>query len=54
MLGQLGVPGHVAERCMNHRLPAMERVYNTHDYLDERREALDKLAGELSPLVEAK
>lgn len=51
MLGQLGVPGHVAERCMNHRLPAMERVYNTYDYLDERREALKKVALTISPMV---
>lgn len=53
MLGQLGVPGHVAERCMNHRLPAMERVYNTYDYLDERRTALESVAKNIAPLTVA-
>lgn len=52
MLGQLGVPGHVAERCMNHRLPAMERTYNKHDYLDERRLALGKVASTVSGFID--
>ena len=30
----------VAERCLGHRLPGVEGIYNTHDYFDERREAL--------------
>lgn len=50
-LGSHGVPGHVAERCMNHRLPGIERTYNTYDYLDERREALKKVALTISPMV---
>lgn len=50
-LGGLGVSGHIAERCMNHRLPAMERVYNSYDYLDERRDALHQVAERISPLV---
>ena len=50
-LGLLGVPGHVAERCMNHRIPGIERTYNVHDYLDERGEALDAVCQKISSLV---
>lgn len=52
-LGQLDLPGHIAERCMNHRLPAMWRSYSTHDYLGERRGTLDKVASRLTDIVNA-
>lgn len=51
MLAQLGVPGHVAERCLNHKLKGVEGIYNKHDYLDERREALVKLSKYLSSII---
>ncbi|WJJ93618.1 site-specific integrase [Neopusillimonas aromaticivorans] len=51
MLASLGVPGHVAERCLNHKLKGVEGVYNRHDYFDERREALSLLANRLYPLI---
>ncbi|BBB31500.1 tyrosine-type recombinase/integrase [Neptunomonas japonica] len=50
-LGLLGVPGHVAERCMNHRIPGIERTYNVHDYFDERKEALEKVNSRIATLV---
>lgn len=40
-LAKLGVKPHIAERCLNHRLPGINDVYDTHDYLDERRVALE-------------
>lgn len=49
LLGVLGIPGHIAERCMNHRPPALERIYNSYDYLDERRDALEKVTFKISP-----
>lgn len=39
-LAALGVESHIAERCLNHKLKGIEGIYNRHDYLDERREAL--------------
>jgi integrase len=39
-LAALGVESHIAERCLNHKLKGVEGIYNRHDYLDERREAL--------------
>lgn len=52
MLAQIGVPGHVAERCLNHKLKGVEGIYNKHDYFEERKEALDKLAEHLSVLIQ--
>ncbi|MDD5272594.1 MAG: site-specific integrase, partial [Methylovulum sp.] len=39
-LAALGIPSHIAERCLNHKIKGVEGIYNRHDYLDERREAL--------------
>lgn len=51
LLAKLGIQFSVAERCLNHKPRGIEAVYNQHDYLDERREALDLLANTLSPLI---
>src|SRR5690606_7945631 len=51
LLASLGVPGHVAERCLNHSIKGVEGIYNRHDYFDERREALELLADKLAPLI---
>ena len=40
-LAALGVDPHVAERCLNHKLKGVEGIYNRHDYLDERKAALE-------------
>ena len=36
LLAQQGTPGHVAERCLNHKLKGVEAIYNKHDWLDEQ------------------
>lgn len=44
-LARLGVAPHVAERCLkNHKLPGINDTYGTHDYLAERRQALNAWA----------
>lgn len=43
-LEALGVNPIVAERCLNHRIKGVEGIYNRHQYLEERREALVLLA----------
>ena len=40
-LAHLGVDVIVAERCLNHSLGGLVAVYDKHDYMDERRRALD-------------
>ncbi|WP_299795176.1 site-specific integrase [uncultured Shewanella sp.] len=46
-----GVPGHVAERCLNHKLKGVEGIYDRHDYLKERKEAHAKVAALLEPII---
>jgi integrase len=43
-LEALGVDWRVAERCLNHKIKGVEGIYNRHDFLNERREALNKWA----------
>lgn len=43
-LSSLGVNILVAERCLNHSLGGLVGVYDQHDYITERRVALEKLA----------
>ncbi|MFO1352325.1 MAG: tyrosine-type recombinase/integrase [Gammaproteobacteria bacterium] len=43
-LGALGVNVIVAERCLNHSLGGLLAVYDQHDYIDERRVALERWA----------
>ncbi|MCG9626024.1 tyrosine-type recombinase/integrase [Vibrio mediterranei] len=52
LLADAGVPGHVAERCLNHKLKGVEGIYDRYDYLDERREALQKIADQLAPIID--
>lgn len=44
-LAALGVPVLIAERCLNHSLGGLVAVYDQHDYLTERRTALELWAG---------
>lgn len=43
-LAKLGVMPHIKEKILNHALPSMMAVYDHHDYMDERRAALNQLA----------
>lgn len=47
-LAALGVSKDVAERCLNHKLKGVESIYNRHDYINERRVALESWAAVLS------
>jgi integrase len=40
-LAALGIAPHVAERVLNHKPKGVEGTYNTHDYFQERRAALN-------------
>lgn len=50
-LARLGVRHEVAERCLNHAIGGMEGVYNQHDFLEERREALERWAAHVEQVV---
>ncbi|TFH87444.1 DUF4102 domain-containing protein [Billgrantia azerbaijanica] len=51
LLASVGVPGHVAERCLNHKLKGIEGIYDRYDYFDERKEAISKVADLLGPAI---
>lgn len=40
-LAALGVDPVVAERCLNHKIPGVEGIYNRHQYFAERRAGLE-------------
>ena len=41
-LAALGASIFVAERCLNHSLGGLAGIYDQHDYMDERRFALER------------
>jgi integrase len=47
----LGIQGHVAERCLNHKLQGIVGTYNRHDYLEERAAAHAKVANHLEDII---
>lgn len=53
-LAALGVVPHVAERYLNHRLPGINDVYDTYDYLSERRAAMEVWGSKLKALEAGK
>ncbi|WP_261592064.1 hypothetical protein [Pseudoalteromonas holothuriae] len=52
LLAQQKTLGHVAERCLNHKLKGVEGIYNKHGYLDERKVVLEALATTLEKMVD--
>ncbi len=46
-----GVPGHVAERCLNHKLKGVEGIYDRYDYFDERKKAHQQVADRIEPIT---
>jgi len=51
LLSKLKVPTDVAERYINHSFVGLQKVYDNHDYYEERKEAAVKLADILAPLI---
>lgn len=53
LLAGVGVPPHIAERCLNHQVKGVEGIYDRYDYFDERRDALQKVADILEPIIDS-
>jgi hypothetical protein len=49
-LARLKIPQHIAERVLSHAQEKIPGTYDAHDYLEEKREALDKWAAHLQGL----
>ena len=50
-LSSLGISAVVAERVIGHELPELIAVYDVHAYEAEKRNALNKWAGELRRIL---
>jgi integrase len=44
LLSRAGVSSDIAELCLGHVLPGIRATYDRHAYMDEKREAFEKLA----------
>lgn len=51
LLAEIGVAEHVSELILNHSLKGIVAVYNRHQYLSEKRDALNRLAKELEVIT---
>ena len=49
-LAKLGIRPDIAERCLNHAQPSIIATYDTHEYLEEKRDALTQSADHLQAL----
>jgi integrase len=49
-LARLKVEPHIAERVLNHKQETIPGTYDVHDYLEEKRTALDRWASHLETL----
>jgi integrase len=49
-LAKLGIRPDIAERCLNHAQPGIIATYDTHQYLEEKRDALTRWADHMQAL----
>jgi integrase len=51
LMSRAGVPSDHAELCLGHVLPGIRATYDIHPYLDEKRDAFEKLAALVRKIV---
>ena len=51
-MARLGVPEIVSERVLNHLPQGLGKIYNLHEYLPEKADALARWAQEVANIVE--
>ena len=51
-MARVGVQAEIAERVLNHVIPGVRGVYDRHDYLEEKRAAMDALASLISRIIQ--
>jgi hypothetical protein len=54
-MARLGVPPHVADKILNHQagtISGVAAVYQRHDFLAERKEALDRWGAHVEQIVQ--
>ena len=53
-MASLGISSEIAERVLNHALKGVEARYNHHDYFNERKAALQRLADHLDGITKGR
>lgn len=53
-MAAIGIDPVIAERCLNHKIPGIEGIYNRHEYFNERKAALAQWAELLIALESGK
>jgi integrase len=51
LMSRAKVDGDVAERCLGHIVGGVRETYDRHEYLEEKREAFEKLAAQIERIV---
>ena len=51
MMARMSVNREVAEHCLAHVLPGVEKVSNRYNYLPQKRKAFEKLAELFQPIL---
>ena len=51
LMSRAGVPADHAERCLGHVMPGVSGVYDPYEYLEEKRDAFNKLAASIKGIV---
>jgi integrase len=54
LMSRAKVAPYIAEKCLGHVAGAIERTYDRHAYLDEKREAFARLAEEVAKAAEGR
>ncbi len=52
LMQRAGVRPDISERVLGHVIPGVEGVYDRHGYLDEKRDAVERLAAEVRRITE--
>lgn len=52
LMQRAGVRPDISERVLGHAIPGVEGVYDRHDYLEEKRDALEKLAASIDCILD--
>jgi hypothetical protein len=50
-MSRAGVPADHAERCLGHVMPGVRGLYDRYEYLEEKRDAFNRLAALINSIV---
>jgi integrase len=51
LMSRAGVPADHAERCLGHRIAGVRGIYDRHEYINEKRDAFEKLAAQITTIL---